>query len=67
MTWRLTLGEVDDEPSVILLNQRNGEWEIEGIIRLDIGADGRVEQISDYRQCPWILTAGSIVVRGSID
>jgi len=67
VTWRLTLGEVDDEPSIILLNQRNGEWEIEGIIRLDIGADGRVEQISDYQHCPWILTAGSIVVRGSID
>jgi len=63
VTWRLTLGEVDDEPSIILLNQRNGEWEIEGIIRLDIGADGRVEQISDYQHCPWILTAGSIVVR----
>src|SRR6266700_2649067 len=23
VTWRLTLGEVDDEPSIILLNQRN--------------------------------------------
>src|SRR5215813_12908942 len=67
VTWRLTLGEVDGEPSIILLNKRNGEWEIEGIIRLDIGADGRVEQISDYQHCPWILTAGSIVVRGSID
>jgi RNA polymerase sigma-70 factor (ECF subfamily) len=66
-TWRLTMGEVDDEPSIILLNERNGEREIEGIVRLDIGADGRVEHISDYQHCPWILTAGSIVVRGSID
>jgi RNA polymerase sigma-70 factor, ECF subfamily len=66
-TWRLALGEVDDEPSIILLNQRDGEWEIEGIIRLDIGADGRVKHISDYQHCPWTLTAGSIVVRGSID
>jgi hypothetical protein len=67
VTWRLTPGEVDDEPSIILLNQRNGEWEIEGVIRIDIGADGRVEHIYDYQHCPWILTAGSIVVRGSID
>jgi RNA polymerase sigma-70 factor (ECF subfamily) len=67
VTWRLALGEVDDEPSIILLNQRNGEWDIEGIIRLDIGANGRVERISDYQHCPWILTAGSIVVRGSIE
>ena len=63
VTWRLTLGEVDGEPSVVLLNLRNGAWGIEGIIRLDIGADGRIERISDYQHCPWVLTAGSIVVR----
>jgi len=64
---RLTLGEVNYEPSIVLLNQRKNEWEVEGIIRLDLGADGRAEHISDYQHCPWILTAGSIVVRGSID
>src|SRR5437016_7872395 len=42
VTWRLTLGEADGEPAIILLNLRNGAWEIEGIIRLDIGADGRI-------------------------
>jgi hypothetical protein len=62
-TWRLTVGEVDSEPSIILLNLRDGSWKIEGIIRLDISADGRVEHISDYQHCPWMLTAGSIVVR----
>jgi RNA polymerase sigma-70 factor, ECF subfamily len=67
VTWRLTLGEVDGEPSIVLLNERNGEWEVEGIVRLDIGADGRVDHISDYQHCPWILTAGSILVGGSID
>ena len=66
-TWRLAMGKVDNEPSIILLTERNGEWEIEGIVRLDIGADGRVEHISDYQHCPWIRTAGSIVVRGSIE
>src|SRR5580658_6699175 len=65
--WRLTLGEVDGGPSIILLNERNGGWEIAGIVRLNIGADGQVEHISDYQHCPWVLTAGSIVVRGSID
>jgi RNA polymerase sigma-70 factor (ECF subfamily) len=62
-TWRLAMGEVDNEPSIILLNERNGEWEIEGIVRLDIGAEGRVEHISDYQHCPWTLKAGYIVVR----
>ena len=59
VTWRLTLGEVDGERSIILLNLRNGAWEIEGIIRLDIGPDGQIERISDYQHCSWVLTAGS--------
>jgi RNA polymerase sigma-70 factor, ECF subfamily len=62
-TWRLTLGELDGEPSIILLNLRNRGWEIDAIIRLDIGADGRIERISDFQHCPWVLTAGSVVVR----
>lgn len=65
VTWRLALGEVDGEPSVILLHLRNGAWEIAGIIRLDLAADSRIERVSDYRHCPWTLTAGSIVVRES--
>ena len=64
--WRLTLGEVDGEPSIILLNLRDGGWEIEGIVRLDLAADGHIERISDYQHCPWTLTAGSIVVPESI-
>lgn len=63
VTWRLTLGEVDGAASIILLNLRDGAWEIQGIVRLDIAADGRIERISDYQHCPWTLTAGSIVVR----
>jgi RNA polymerase sigma-70 factor, ECF subfamily len=66
VTWRLTLGEVDGEPSIILLNLRDAAWEITGIIRLDVGADGQIERISDYQHCPWTLTAASIVVRESI-
>jgi RNA polymerase sigma-70 factor (ECF subfamily) len=63
VTWRLTIGEVDGEPSIVLLNMHDGAWEIQGIIRLDIAPNGRIERISDYQHCPWILTAGSIVVR----
>ena len=65
-TWRLTPGEVDGEPSIILLNFRAGAWKIEGIIRLDVAADGRIERVSDYQHCPWILTAGSIAVKESV-
>jgi RNA polymerase sigma-70 factor, ECF subfamily len=61
--WRLALGEVDGQPSVILFNLRDSGWELEGIIRIELAADGRIERISDYQHCPWVLTAGSIVVR----
>jgi len=64
-TWRLTLGEVDGEPSIVLLNLRDDGWEISGIVRLDVTADGRIERISDYQHCPWTLTAGSIVIHES--
>lgn len=63
VTWRLTLGELNGEPSIVLLNLRDDGWEIAGIIRLDMTAEGRIYRISDYQHCPWILTAGSIVVR----
>lgn len=61
--WRLAVGEVDGVPSILVFNLRDGAWEIEGIVRLDIAPDGRIERVSDYQHCPWILTAGSIVVR----
>jgi len=66
-TWRLSLGEVDGAPSIVLLNLRDATWELEGIVRLDVAADGRISRISDYQHCPWTLTAGSIVVRDVID
>ncbi|HWF47598.1 MAG TPA: sigma-70 family RNA polymerase sigma factor [Bryobacteraceae bacterium] len=65
VTWRLTLGEVDGEPSIIVLNLRDGGWEQRGIVRLDLAADGRIERICDYQHCPWVRAAGSIVVRES--
>jgi RNA polymerase sigma-70 factor, ECF subfamily len=66
VAWRLTLGEVDSGPTVILLQLRNGAWEITGIIRLDLAADGQIERVSDYQHCPWTLTAGSVVVHESV-
>lgn len=61
VTWRLALGEVDDEPAIVLLHLRDRAWEMEGIIEVDIGADGRIHRIADYQHCPWVRTAGSII------
>ncbi|MCC6361986.1 MAG: sigma-70 family RNA polymerase sigma factor [Bryobacterales bacterium] len=66
VTWRLTMGEVDGAPSIILLHLREGEWEIAGIVHIDFAPDGKIQRISDYQHCPWVLTAGSIVVRESV-
>jgi RNA polymerase sigma-70 factor, ECF subfamily len=65
VTWRLALGEVDGEPGIVLLHFRDGAWGIEGVIRVEVGTDGRIQRIADYQHCPWLLTAGSIIVRES--
>ena len=62
VTWRLALGQVDGEPGIVLLHLRDGAWNIEGVIRLDLDADGRIHRVADYQHCPWVLTAGSIIV-----
>jgi RNA polymerase sigma-70 factor (ECF subfamily) len=66
VTWRLALGEVDNEPGIVLLHFRDGAWEIAGVIRVEVAADGRIGQIADYQHCPWVLTAGSIIVQESV-
>ena len=63
VTWRLSVGELDGEPALVLLHLREGAWEIAGVIQVEVGEDGRIRRIADYQHCPWILTAGSIVVR----
>jgi RNA polymerase sigma-70 factor, ECF subfamily len=65
-TWRLAVAEVDNELSIVLLHLRDGLWEIDGIIRLDIAVGGRIKRIADYQHCPWTLTAGSIVVSAPV-
>lgn len=66
VTWRLVLGDVDEEPAIVLLHHRDGAWEIGGVIRLDVGPDGRIRRIADYQHCPWVLTAGTVIVRESL-
>jgi RNA polymerase sigma-70 factor (ECF subfamily) len=65
VTWRLALGELNGESAIVLLNLGNEGWEMAGIIRLDMTDDGLIHRISDYQHCPWVLTAGSLVVHES--
>ena len=66
VTWRLALGDVDGDSAIVLLHLRDSAWEIAGVIRVDVDPGGRIQRIADYQHCPWILTAGSIVVRESV-
>jgi RNA polymerase sigma-70 factor (ECF subfamily) len=66
VTWRLAVGDVDGEPAIVLLHVRDEAWGIAGVIRLEVDADGRIRRIADYQHCPWVLTAGSIIVRESV-
>src|SRR2546421_6216667 len=52
VTWRLALGDVDGEPGIVLLNLRDGSWAIEGLVRLDVGEDGKIQRVADYQHCP---------------
>jgi RNA polymerase sigma-70 factor (ECF subfamily) len=59
--WRLAVGEVDGEPVIIiLLNRDADEWKPEAVVRLDV-ADHRITRIADYLHCPWVLSAAASV------
>lgn len=59
--WRLVVGEVDREPAVIIMLQRDGAWTPESIVHLDI-TDDRVRRIADYLHCPWMLETATAVL-----
>ena len=61
VSWRLTVGEVDSEPVVIILQRDSGGWTPGGVVHLDV-IDGRIRHVADYLHCPWVLAAATVVV-----
>jgi RNA polymerase sigma-70 factor, ECF subfamily len=59
--WRMTVGEIDAEPAVIILRRGADAWKPYSAIRLDI-VNERVTAISDYWHAPWILESGTATV-----
>jgi RNA polymerase sigma-70 factor (ECF subfamily) len=51
---QLTLGEVDGEPTVIVLERVADTWIPRSPIRIE-AVNQRIERITDYFFCPWIM------------
>jgi RNA polymerase sigma-70 factor (ECF subfamily) len=59
--WRMSMGEVDGEPVIIILHRATDGDTAKGVIRLEV-ANRRVTRIADYLHCPWLLSAATSVV-----
>lgn len=58
--WRLAVGELDDEPVLIILQRGADTWTSYSVIRMDVGGE-KVEGIADYIHCPWVIPAATTV------
>jgi RNA polymerase sigma-70 factor (ECF subfamily) len=54
--WKMAVGQVDGETTVILLRRGVDAWAPHSIVRLDV-VNQKVEHITDYFHCPWVLEA----------
>jgi RNA polymerase sigma-70 factor, ECF subfamily len=54
----LALGEVDGEPTVIVLERVAEAWRPRAPVRIEV-VDRRIARITDYFLCPWILEAAA--------
>lgn len=60
MPWKLAVGEVDSEPMVIILTRDADTLTPYSAVRLHV-VDQRIECITDYMLCPWMITAAASV------
>jgi RNA polymerase sigma-70 factor (ECF subfamily) len=63
--WRLTVGEVDGQPSVIIHLWDANRWTPKSLVHLEV-TNHQIVQISDYMHCPWILSTATSVVSGEL-
>jgi RNA polymerase sigma-70 factor (ECF subfamily) len=60
--WRLAVGELDGENTIMILSLHGDEWVPHAFVDLEV-EDSRVTRIADYGHTPWLVdAAGSIVV-----
>ena len=64
MPWRLTLGEVDGEPVVIILQRGTDTWTPYSVVRFDVEGQ-QINRIRDYAHCPWLISIAHSVTISS--
>jgi RNA polymerase sigma-70 factor (ECF subfamily) len=58
--WRMEIGEVDGETTIIVLHAADKGWIPSYAVRLRI-ENGRVVGVTDYWHCPWVLSAAAVI------
>ena len=61
LPWKMAVGEVDGESAVIMLYRGVDTWTPHSVVRINV-SNQRVENISDYFHCPWILEAAASTI-----
>jgi RNA polymerase sigma-70 factor (ECF subfamily) len=61
--WKLAVGELDGEPVVIVLRGDADTRTFYSAIRMNVAAQ-KVERITDYIHCPWMIQAAGSVSLG---
>ena len=54
--WKLSVGELEGQPVLIILRRGPDIWTSFSAIRVDV-ADQKIERITDYIHCPWMIPA----------
>ena len=60
-SWKLAVGEVDGEPAIVCLREKDGQWIAQHAVRLKWRA-GHVVKIRDYVHAPGVLSEALVSV-----
>src|SRR5579863_952531 len=58
--WRLAVGEIDGDSTVVILQRGTDTWTPYSIVRLHLTED-HIDRIVDYAHCPWVIEAAASV------
>jgi RNA polymerase sigma-70 factor (ECF subfamily) len=60
VAWQVSVGEIDSEPVVVMLQSQGNRWIPHSVVRLNIFGP-QIVRIVDYAHCPWILSQADLV------